>query len=460
VDFSASNTALWNSFIQLGILSGILLAANVLRRKVPLIRKSLMPTAVLGGFLAMILRMSGIINIDGGFLESITYHTIALGFIALSLRVPEKNAGNRKGHLTAPKSGALIVSTYLVQGIIGIIITAGLAYTVMPGLFKAAGVLLPMGYGQGPGQANNVGATYEQLGFKGGQSFGLSIAAAGFLCACVVGVIYLNILHKQKKIVVQAHNYDSEPVAVEDFQNDNEIPISQSIDRLSIQTALVLLVYLAAYLVSLGATSLLGAYAPGLSKTLSPLIWGFNFIIGSLIAMLFKKALNLLTACRIMVRQYPNNYLLNRISGCAFDFMIVAGIAAIDIKDLKGLWLPFFIMAVAGGWITFIYLEWLCKKLYPGYFYEGMLSMYGMLTGTISSGVLLLREIDPTYKTPAANNLLTGSSFAIVFGVPMLVLIGLAPESDASLFITLGLMVIYLILLLLFMLKFKPEKDT
>ena len=36
--------------------------------------------------------------------------------------------------------------------------------TICPNLFKASGILLPMGYGQGSGQANNVGLTYEALG--------------------------------------------------------------------------------------------------------------------------------------------------------------------------------------------------------------------------------------------------------------------------------------------------------
>ncbi len=84
--------------------------------------------------------------------------------------------------------------------------------------------------------------------------------------------------------------------------------------------------------------------------------------------------------------------------------------------------------------------------------------MFGMMTGTISSGVLLLREIDPSFRTPAANNLLTGTSAAIVFGAPMLVLIGMAPKSTTLLFMTLGLMVVYFILLLLFMLKAKGKR--
>jgi ESS family glutamate:Na+ symporter len=140
--------------------------------------------------------------------------------------------------------------------------------------------------------------------------------------------------------------------------------------------------------------------------------------------------------------------------------MVLAGIAAINMEDLSGLWLPFILMAVLGGVVTFIYLEWLCRKIYPGYVYEGMLSMFGMLTGTISSGVLLLREVDPEFKTPAANNLLTGSSFAIVLGAPMLLLIGLAPESDAMLFAVVGIMALYLALLLFFMLKAKRREKA
>ncbi|HOL14200.1 MAG TPA: hypothetical protein PLD61_07500, partial [Bacillota bacterium] len=80
-------------------------------------------------------------------------------------------------------------------------------------------------------------------------------------------------------------------------------------------------------------------------------------------------------------------------------------------------------------------------------------SMYGMLTGTISSGILLLREIDPHFRTPAAINLVTGSSFAIFFGAPMLLFIGLAPESDTMLFLTVGMIFVYLLALVAFILK-------
>lgn len=458
MDFSSANTGLWSAMLQLGIIAATILAANVMRRKLPFVRKTLIPTSVLAGFVLLGVRNLNLLYIDTMFLEMITYHGIAIGFIALSLRVPDLDTEGGSDRLIAPKSGALIISTYLIQGIMGLIITLGLAYTIRPEVFKAAGILLPMGFGQGPGQANNVGGMYEALGFIGGRSFGLSIAASGFVSACIIGVVYLNFLVRKGEVKVQGYEEVAESLSPDKFQDKNEIPIAESIDRFSMQIALVFIVYLITFLVLQGLTTLIAAVAPGLSSTVEPLFWGFNFIVGSLMAILLRGFFKGLQKTKMMTRQYQNNYLLSRISGLAFDVMIVAGIASIDIVDLSGLWLPFILLSIAGGFGTFYWLKWICKRIYPDYFYEGMLSMYGMLTGTISSGVLLLREIDPEFETPAAQNLLTGSSFAILMGAPMLLLIGLAPISPLMTFVTLGLLVVYLVPLLLFLLKAKARK--
>ena len=459
MDFSAANEALWNPIIQFGIIAFLILLANVLRRKIPAVQASLMPTAVLAGFILLLLRTSGILKIDVEFLEMLTYHMIALGFIALSLRVPEKTS--EATPMIGSKSGALIVSTYLVQATVGLVISLVLAYTVMPGFFKAGGILLPMAYGQGPGQANNVGTTYEALGMAGGRSFGLSLAAMGYLCACTVGVIYLFVMNRQGKLKhIKDKDYISGSVTIDTYQDDNEIPIAESVDKLSVQMALVLLLYLLTYLITDGITNLLQAISPGLVKSVGTLLWGFNFIIGSMIAVGCSVLFSSLKKLKWMNRQYQNNYLLSRLSGLAFDFMIVAGIASINIDDLSGLWLPFILMAVAGGVVTLLYLRFMCEKLYPGYVYEGFLSMFGMLTGTISSGVLLLREIDPELKTPASNNLVTGSSFGIIFGIPMLILISFAAKSDTTVFLALGFILLYLAALLLFIFKAGKKKSS
>ena len=445
MDYSAENLSLWNFIIQMGVIAALILFSNLLRKKVPFFRKSLMPTAVLAGFLLLLLRSFRVLNIDADLLSTVTYHGIAIGFIAMALRIKKQGDGASSA-TEGIRSGALIVSTYLMQAVCGVIVSVGLAYTLMPGFFKAAGILLPMGYGQGPGQANNIGSSYEALGFAGGRSFALSIAAAGYLCACIVGVIYMNILVRKQGLRRGGSTgyMKDESLAVEAFRDKDEIPVSESIDLLSIQFALIAICYLLTYLLCRGLASLV----PGLAS----LLWGFNFIFGSLMAAIVSLVLRKLREKNVMQKQYQNNYLLARISGFAFDLMIVGGIASIDIEDLSGLWVPFLLMAVLGGIATLVYLRWFCRKLFPAYANEAFFGMYGMLTGTISSGVLLVRELDPELKTPAAMNLVTGSSFGIAFGAPVLVLVGMAPS---RLLLTVILILVYWAALIVFLLRFK-----
>lgn len=455
MDYSELNTELWRPIILVGIIASITLFANIIRQKISFIRKSYIPTAVLAGFILLLLRSLNIVHIRQEFLELITYHGIAIGFIAMSLRVKrEKTTDTYK---VAVKSGALIVSTYLVQAITGLVISLFLVFTFMPQFFPASGILLAMGFGQGPGQANNVGSTYESLGFVGGQSYGLAIAASGYLIACTVGVFFLN---KRKSKITKYTDETSNDTPIDIFQDEDEIPISQSIDKLSIQVALIVFVYLLTFGILVGVSRLLSLISPGVANTLSPILWGFNFIFASAIASGVAALISVLRKKGIMKRQYQNNYLLNRISGLAFDIMIVAGIASINFTDIAKLWIPFIVTILLGALVTYLYLKFMSNKIYKGYENEAFLSMFGMLTGTISSGVLLVREIDPEYKTPAANNLVTGSGAAIVFGAPLLVLIGMAPKSLTMTFIVLGLIIVYLALLIFLILRLNKSKDS
>ena len=116
-------------------------------------------------------------------------------------------------------------------------------------------------------------------------------------------------------------------------------------------------------------------------------------------------------------------------------------------------------MAIAGGAVTWFYLKSVSRRIYEGYYHEGLISMYGMMTGTIGSGILLLREIDPEFKTPAANNLVLGSSYGILFGAPLLILVTMAAKSDLMSYIVMGIIVVYFALLMLFIRFFKGRKN-
>ncbi len=418
----------WGSWNLVAVLLISLLAANMLKRSVPFLRESLIPTSVLGGGLLIIVAgiykgFTGDVMFDTAFfggrgttnLELLTYHTLALGFIASTF----KSGG---GKMTKQRTkeifntGVTTVSTYLLQAVFGMGISL-IAALVMKDFFQAAGVLLPFGYGQGTGQAMNYGNIYEtQFGFAGGKSFGLTIAALGFLSASIGGVIHLNILKKRGVVLNKAAE---KAIQSEEIQRENEIPMQESMDKLTVQIALIAVAYILAYALMF----LLGNLLPGMKAV----IYGFNFLLGVLAATVVKTVLNWLNRRQWVHRNYTNDFLMTRTSNFFFDLMVVSGIAAIRLDILENYWGIILIMGVVGLVITYVYNRIVAKVLFKEYAEEQFLTMYGMLTGTASTGIILLREIDGDFKTPAADNLVYQNFPAIVFGFPMMLLATLAP---------------------------------
>ena len=419
----------WGWISLFAVLLGSLIAANAIKKSVPFLKNSLVPTSVLGGLLLLVISsiykaITGNVMLDEPIfaghgmqsLEIITYHTLALGFIASSFKATnQKLTKERSSEIF--NTGVTTVSTYLIQGIFGLGITL-IAALVVTGFFPAAGVLLPFGYGQGTGQALNYGNIYEtEFGFVGGKSFGLTIAALGFLSASIGGVVHLNIIKKKGKIKPARRSDGS--LHSERVETLTEIPMQESIDKMTIQIALIIVAYFLTYLIMFG----LGNLLPGMRSV----IYGFNFLIGVLAATLIKLTINFLRKVKIIRKKYTNNFLMTRASNFFFDVMVVAGIAAIRLDILENYWGIILILGMVGLVITFIYNRIVAKVLFPDYEEEQSLMMYGMLTGTASTGTILLREIDKDFKTPASDNMVYQNFPAIVFGFPMMFLATLAP---------------------------------
>lgn len=460
---SFADLSTWAWLIQFFIIVVALLVANVVRCNVPLFRRSLLPSALLAGLIILCLKPLDIFNtlVDKHAMEIITYHALGLGFVAMALK--NKKIKSATTTMKVVETGAVTASTYILQGLVGLAVTVPL-FLLWKGhdFFYAAGLLLPMGYGQGPGQALNFGVTFaswaegQGLVFHG-SDFGLSIAAIGFIVGSLVGVVYMNILRRKGKLKITA-NAENQANTLADYESTGEIPHSESIDKMTVQLSLVLLVYGLVFLLMYGVQQLdLGQFGV---KTLKPLVWGFNFLWGTLIGVLVRWIIGRLRKTNIMQREYINNHYLDRIAGTCFDVMIVAGTAAIDMGNLRGLWLPLILVCILGAVATFWYVLRCCKKLYPDYQYEGFFAMFGMLTGTASNGMILLREIDPRFETPAANNLVLQTIPALAFGFPVLLLMGFAPQSLTNTLITIGVMVVALTLFAIFIFRKKKSKNS
>ena len=457
--------SVWGAFLVISVLLLSLLIANILKKAIPFMRNTLLPTSVLAGIMLLIFDAIWTASTGGSFfdisfavketvagqevevqkflfgveggnktLETITYHTLALGFIASTLKSSSTRISKKRfGEVV--DTGITTVATYIIQGIVGLIITIVAAWLFMPGFFEAAGILLPFGYGQGTGQALNYGTIFQnrtENPFEGGASFGLSVAALGFLSASIGGVIHLNIVRRRGKLG-KSNRTDSvlHSEAIEDI---DEVPMQESIDKMTLQICLIAVGYMLTYGIMVGLSAI-----PFLSS-MEDIIYGFNFLFGVLAASLIKVIMKLLKKMHVIKEKYTNNFLLTRASNFFFDIMVVAGIAAIDLKVLGQYWHILLVLGVVGLVVTYVYNHFVARKLFPEYKEEQFLMMYGMLTGTASTGIILLREADPDFKTPASDNMVFQNFPAIILGFPMMFIAKMAPD---RIWLTFGILVVY-----------------
>ena len=434
----------WGPFNLMAVLLLSLLAANLLKKYIPGLEKSLIPSSVLGGAILLVISSvytvcTGTAMFDTAFfggngsatLEIVTYHALALGFIASTF----KGGGGkmtRQRTVEIFNSGVTTVATYLLQAILGMGVSFGAVYLLTDFSFPAAGLLLPFGYGQGTGQALNYGIIYEGLGLVGGRSFGLTVAALGFLSASIGGVIHLNLM-RRRGIVIRSAAADGHMVS-EDVQGEDEIPMFGSMDKMTVQIAFIA----GAYLLAFGLMYGLGLLLPGMKSV----IFGFNFLLGVLAATLIKMVMNWLNKRKIIRRKQINDFLMTRASNCCFDVMVVAGIAVIRLDIVEKYWGMLVIMGLLGAAATYWYTRKIAVTLFPAYAEEQFLTTYGMLTGTASTGIILLREIDGRFQSPAADNMVYQNFPAIVFGFPMMLLATLAPKQP---YLTFGILIAFFV---------------
>ena len=427
-DFTMANyDSVWKFLVQLGLLLMFLMVGNILRRTIPFLRRCLVPSALLGGGLMLLVnfiaKKCGLALVDNHLMQVITYHCLAIGFAAMSLKTERSTHKTNKTQVF--EFGAVQGGTYMLQAFVGLGITLIMFLITRYGekiVSYISGLILPLAFGQGPGNAltwdinfTNVPATQ----FAGNGSFGLSLASIGFIVASVFGIMYINIYKKRGEIKVRSIKNDE--VVNQTASAETEIPDNESVDKFTLQVGFVAL----AYALSFGFMYLLGR----LSAFTNSIAWGFNFLWASLAAMLIKAIVKRLRKERLMQRKYINNYQMDRISGFVFDLMIVAGVAAIEINDIKNYILPVIILSAVGAVITYIYIRKATKECFKGFEHEMFLMCYGTLTGTASNGMILMKEIDPGLRTPTSSLYILSNFPAMVMIAPLLLLLNFASQS-------------------------------
>ena len=96
--------------------------------------------------------------------------------------------------------------------------------------------------------------------------------------------------------------------------------------------------------------------------------------------------------------------LMQRLSGTAMDFLVVAAISTINVEVVLGGLVPLAILVAAGVLWNVFCVVWLARRLLPAdSWFERSIAEMGQSMGVTATGLLLLRVVDPEGDTDATS---------------------------------------------------------
>ncbi len=393
-----------------GFMAIVLLAGILLRAKVKFFQKFLIPSCFLGGTIGLILISTGVVDASIDLLESYAYHLFIISFISLGLTVTlRKSSTNDVYSDRNPVKGSFwmaIVSWVVMamQAIIGTLFVF-LFNALGSDLHPTFGFLAPLGFTQGPGQALSVGKVWEGFGFAHAATLGLSFAAFGFAFSFFIGVPLVNWGIRKGFSALAPKSLSKELLTgVVDRESPKEsagtlTTHSGNTDTLAFHAALVGLVYVLTYLLIRG----IGFFV---SEGVAQSLWGFFFFFGVIVALLVKYII-----VRLGLGHLLDPGVQRRITGWSIDFLIIATIMAIQLVIVWEYIVPIVVISLASGIATTLVVLYIGRRSWS-YSFERTVGTYGFATGTVSTGLLLLRIADPEFETPVALELGMQALFA------------------------------------------------
>ena len=394
--------------LDLLVVAMLLVVARALTAGVPLLRRLALPPALVAGATGLLLGPAAldVLPVDTASLETVVYHCLALLYISMALQAVPKG-GTSHGARSITFGIPVII---LLQGALGLIFVVGWTSTVGE-LHPGFGLMLSLGFSQGPGQALAMGASWEPTGFAHGGQAGLLMAALGYAWCSVVGVA---LFHLGRRAGWHRSGGQSEARPEDRLASEHRAsPLPGDLDALTSQAALVGFVYLLVW----GLLTVVTAQIA--DDKLIARLWGFHFILALVLAIAGRRLLQVAGVRDRVV----DDELQSRLSGFIIDAAAVCAIAAVRVDLLGDLMAPAIALAVLGGGFTTALVLWLCRRAFPERPFAHALLLFGTVTGTLPTGLVLLRLEDPALRTTAARNVIMGMPGVVVLTVPLILFV-------------------------------------
>ena len=383
----------WAFFVDLGLISVLLLIGQTLRAKVKLIQKMFIPPSLIAGLLGLALGPNGLGWLP--FSDQLgTYAGILIAVVFAALPFSSSNAPIKEiVRTTGPMWAYAQLGMLLQWGIVGLFGLTIIKW-IWPNLNDAFGVMFPTGFYGGHGTAAAIGAAFEGLGWEDARSLGMMTATVGVVIAIGIGLIFIKWATRNKHAAFISDFNDlpdelRSGMLPEEKRSSigTETTSSISIDSLTFHAALVCVAALLGYLASRGVKL---AY-PKLELP----VFSCAFVIGLIMKRIFDA---------VHISKYICPQTTVRIGSMSTDLLVAFGVASIKLSVIVNYALPLLVLIICGTLITMLITFYLGRRLSKTYWFERTIFAWGWWTGTMAMGIALLRIVDPKLASKAMDD--------------------------------------------------------
>ncbi|MBF6082864.1 sodium:glutamate symporter [Nocardia cyriacigeorgica] len=397
------------------LIGVMMLISKIIRVRWRLAQKLFIPSSILGGGLALLIgpdvfgRIASALGTDR-FAEAglFTPEVLEVWKTLPGLLISLVFAGLLMGHkLPSPRAafriagpqiafGITVASGQYVFGLLLAILVLGPLF----GLPAMAGTLIEIGFEGGHGTAAGMSGTFEEFGFPEGQDLALGLATVGILSGVICGIALINWgvrTGKTAELRSDASPSVSEQAGLvekERRRSAGTLTVNpSSIEPLTLHFGLLAVAVLIGWLI-------LEALQWIESK-----LWADSFELFAHVP-LFPIAMVGGILVQIAIQAFDRDeivdvQLIERIQGFSLDVLVIAALGTLSLQAIAANIGPFLLLAGTGLIWTLGAFIFLARRMLPDFWFERGIADVGQAMGVTSTGLILLRVVDPDLKTPA-----------------------------------------------------------
>jgi len=405
-----------------------------LRAKIPFLRNMLVPASVIAGILGFLfmnlfpfLEMS--VGTDASMFSEIVNHMFTISFISISLTSTAKEDGNAARNVLkgAWSMGLIWCFLYALTPIVATGLVAILGKNVE--MNAVYGMLIQFAFCQGPGQAAAYGAIFEQYGWGDSTMVAMTFAAIGFVVAFLVGIPAAK-TGISKGLAKHCDQLD-ETILKGYFRKEEQTELmvkdttcNSNIETLTFHFALIGL----CYILAVGISRIMALLPGFLGSSMSAMMFMNGMYAAYLMKWLMKK---------LKLDFLKENVLQNKITGWTADYMVVCAFMAVSVNVIRKWMLPIIIVCIVITVLTFVVCFCLGQRIGGTNDFERTLGIYGTCTGTVPSGMALVRIVDPNFQT-TTNVELGACNLTMIASTPVYIIILALASGEISLMYAIG----------------------